>query len=212
MFATIAPWLGYLASFFLVISLIVTTDIRFRFYNLLGCVCFIIYALILQAWPVLITNAILLGINAYYLRQIFTRSEKFDIIEFNAENPLARKFLDFYMDDIKAYYPLFEEAMLKDNLNFFILRDLAVANIFSAHLQENGEAQVNLNYTAKRYRDFKVGNFIFDKERHFLMSKGVRRLIYNTMEHKGHIEFLEKMGFSPHTTGMNSGFMLELKP
>jgi hypothetical protein len=212
MFSTIAPWLGYLASLFLVISLIVTTDIRFRFYNLLGCVCFIIYALILKAWPVLITNTILFGINAFYLRQIFTRREKFDIIEFDADNPLARRFIDFYLEDIKTYYPLFNESMLKNNLNFFILRDLAVANIFSAHVKENGEAQVNLNYTAKRYRDFKVGDFLFDKERNFLISKGVRRLIYNSMEHSGHIQFLEKMGFSRNTTGINSGFMLELRP
>lgn len=197
MIETIAVWLGYLASLCLIISLLVTTNIKFRFYNLLGCLFFVVYALMISAWPVLITNAILLCINIYYLYQLNTRQEKFDIIEFDAGNPLANKFLDYYSEDIKTYYPAFDAFQLSGGLNFIILRDLTVANIFSAKLQHNGEAEVALNYTAKPYRDFKVGTFLFNKEKDFLLKKGVTRIRYKSMNHKGHILFLEKMGFNP---------------
>ncbi|MBS1928154.1 MAG: YgjV family protein [Chitinophagaceae bacterium] len=211
MIVTIAIWLGYLASLCLIISLIVTTDIKFRFYNLLGCLFFVIYALLLSAWPVFITNAILLCINIYYLYQINTRQEKFDIIEFGAGNPLAQKFLDYYKEDIATYYPGFNPSQLNGSINFIILRDLTVANIFSAGLQQNGEATVYLNYTAKPYRDFKVGTFLFNKEKNFLVSKGVSKLLYKSMEHRGHIRFLERMGFSRIANDTLQGYELNLQ-
>lgn len=211
MIESIALWIGYLASLCLIISLVVTTDIKFRFYNLLGCLFFVIYALILSAWPVFITNAILLCINIYYLYQINNRKEKFDIIGFEAGNPLAQKFLDYYKTDIASYYPDFNPEMLKGDINFIILRDLAVANIFCARLQENGDAIVHLNFTAKQYRDFKVGTFLFNKEKQFLLSKGVERLIYKGMNHKGHIRFLQKMGFTSDASVSGSAFLLNLK-
>ncbi len=211
MIESIANWLGYLASVCLIISLIVTTDIKFRSYNLLGCLFFVAYALLLSAWPVLIPNAILLCINIYYLYQINSRQEKFDIIEFGAGNPLAQKFLDYYKEDIATYYPRFNPSQINGSLNFIILRDLTVANIFSAELQQNGEATVYLNYTAKPYRDFKVGTFLFNKEKNFLVSKGVSKLLYKSMEHKGHIRFLERMGFARIMGQPVSGFELDLR-
>jgi len=210
MIENIAVWIGYLASLCLIISLVVTTNIKFRFYNLLGCLFFVIYALMLGAWPVFITNAILLVINIYYLYQLNNREEKFDIIGFEAGNPVARKFLEYYKDDIAAYYPGFNKEMIQGNLNFIILRDLAVANIFCARVQENGDAIVLLNYTAKQYRDFKVGTFLFNKEKQFLLQKGVKQLIYRDMNHKGHIRFLQKMGFTGIPTNNGPGYVLNL--
>lgn len=211
MLETIAIWVGYLASVFLIISLVVTTNARFRIYNMMGCLSFMIYAFILKAWPVFIPNLILFIINIYYLRQIYTRHEKFDMVAFGSDDQIARKFLGYYMDDIKTYYPDFQTSQLEGNLNFIILRDLAVANIFSAEPQDDGDALVQLNYTAKQYRDFKVGTFLFNKERDFLLQKGIRRVVYRSMNHKGHIQFLKKMGFKQIEMNGEQGFVLNIQ-
>ena len=195
MLLQIAPYFGYLASLFLIIALLVNGDIKFRIYNILGTISFIIYGIIFSAWPVLLTNVILFFINIYYLRKIYAHKEDFELIEFSGEEKLALKFLHFNGEDIKTYFPDFKEAQLKGNLNLVVLRDLVMANIFSAQVLENGDAVVALNYTTKKYRDFKVGKFIFSKEKDFLFLKGVKQVVYTSVHNKSHIQYLSVLGF-----------------
>lgn len=197
----IAPYFGYLASLMLIISLVVNNDIKFRWFNTFGSFSFIIYGAMLHAIPVLITNVTLLIINIYYLVKIYRRKEDFDIIEFSGEEKLSVKFLQFYKKDITSYFPDFTTDLLKGNVNFVVLRDLVIANMFCARLESNGDAEVLLNYTLPKYRDYKVGSFIFEKEKQFLLSKGVKRIIYKKVTHHRHLAFLKVMGFTadPHT-------------
>lgn len=201
MILQIASYVGYLASLFLIIALLVNGDIKFRWFNILGNISFIIYGVVLNAVPVLLTNGILITINIYYLYKLYVRIEDFDLIEFTGEEKLATKFLGFYEADIKSYFPAFSLPQLKGNLNFVVLRDLVIANIFSAHILENGDAIVSINYTLKKYRDFKVGKFIFKKEKNFLISKGVKRIVYNEVHNKNHVKYLRSLGFEKEGVG-----------
>ncbi len=92
MLQQIAPWFGYLASLLLIISLMVNNGLQFRWYNTLGCFAFIIYAVIIHAFPVLLTNAILLAINLFYLIRIYRKKENFDLLEFTGEEKMAKNF------------------------------------------------------------------------------------------------------------------------
>ena len=195
MFSQIAPYFGYLASLCLVIALLVNNDLKFRWFNSFGNIFFITYAILLFAIPVLITNVILLCINVYYLIKIYSKKENFDLLEFSGDEKLTEKFLDFYKNDIAAYFPHFRQQQLYGKLNFVVTRDVVIANIFSAELTENGDAVVALNYTLPKYRDFKVGSFIFGKEKEYLVSKGVRRIVYREVANKGHLDFLKVNGF-----------------
>lgn len=206
----IAPYLGYLASLMLIIALLVTNDIKFRWFNTAGNVAFITYALLLNALPVLLTNTILLAINLYHLVRIYRHQENFDLIEFSGEEKLAVKFARFYEKDIAGYFPGFSQDGLKGRLNFVVLRDLVIANMFSATLQENGDAEIYLNYTLKKYRDYKVGRFIFEKEKNFLVSKGIRRIVYRQVHNKQHEEFLRVMGFEKITVNNQGAYVKTL--
>ena len=200
MLLQIAPYFGYLASLFLIIALLVNGDVKFRIYNILGTISFIIYGIIFSAWPVLLTNVILFFINIYYLRKLYAHKEDFELIEFSGEEKLALKFLHFYDKDIKTYFPEFSEVQLKGNLNFVVLRDLVIANVFSAQILPNGDAIVVLNYTTKKYRDYKVGKFIFNKEGQFLKDNGVKRIVYTTVHNKSHLQYLIVLGFQKDGT------------
>lgn len=196
MLQQIAPYFGYLASLCLIMALLVKTELNFRWFSLAGNVFFMVYALILSAIPVFITNGILLVINLYYLYKLFRKEEYFDLIEFEGQEKMVEKFLHYYQKDITGYFPGFNKEQLGGGLNFAVLRDLVIANIFSARLMPNGDAEVSINYTLEKYRDFKVGNFIFQKERNFLKSKGVKRIIYRDVANKKHLRFLNVMGFA----------------
>jgi len=196
MLQQLAPYFGYLASLCLILALIINNDLKFRWFNSLGNIFFIAYAVLLFAIPVMITNAILLCINVYYLVKIYSKKENFDLLEFQGDEKLTFKFIDFYWKDINDYFPAFKPAELEGNLNFVVTRDVVIANMFSASLQPDGDALVALNYTLPKYRDYKVGSFIFEKEKDFLVSKGVKRIVYREVSNKGHLDFLKVSGFS----------------
>lgn len=191
----LAPWFGYLATALLAIGLLVNNDIKFRWLNFSGNIAFIIYGVVLNAMPVILTNALLLCINVYFLFRIYNRKELFEILEFGTGGIMVERFLDFYKKDIAIYFPNFKKEMLDGNLNFVVLRDLVIANTFSTKLNDNGTAEVKLNYTLAKYRDYKVGRFIFEKEKQFLLSKGVEKIYYDVVANKQHEKFLVKMGF-----------------
>jgi hypothetical protein len=132
---------------------------------------------------------------------VYNRKENFDLIEFKGEEKLVDKFLTFYQSDIHRFFPEFDASQLTGNLNFVVLRDLVIANMFSAHINTEGDAEVMINYTLLRYRDFKVGRFIFEKEKDFLCSKGVKRIVYRAIINKSHQAFLKVMGFQQQAAG-----------
>ncbi|OIP51610.1 MAG: uroporphyrinogen decarboxylase [Flavobacteriaceae bacterium CG_4_8_14_3_um_filter_34_10] len=59
---------GYFASLLLVISFLMRNLTKLRIINSFGCIAFIIYGFMLQtSWPIIITNAFIVGVNFYYL-------------------------------------------------------------------------------------------------------------------------------------------------
>jgi len=206
MLQQITPYFGYLASLCLIIALLVNNDLKFRWFNTFGNIFFIVYALVLNAVPVLITNVLLLGINAYYLFKVYRRQENFDMLSFKGDEKMAQKFIRFYQGDIASYFPSFTPSVLQDNFNFVVTRDLVIANMFSAKVLANGDAVVALNYTLQKYRDYKVGTYIFEKEKDFMIANGVKRIVYTDVPNKNHRRFLKVMGFEETLIGEKNCF------
>jgi hypothetical protein len=192
---------GYLATLLLALSLMVNNDLRFRWLNSGGCVAFIIYGLLIGAVPVVLTNTLLLGINAYALFKIYRRTEDFDLLEFHPDSNIVAKFLRFYADEIRTYFPAFRLEQPANAVRFMVLRDMAIANVFVAELQGDGSAIVRINYTVARFRDYKVGRFIFEKEYRYLLSKGINKLVYTEVINKEHREYLHRMRFQSEELG-----------
>lgn len=191
-----AQILGYLAFIFLAISLWVNNDIKFRWVNSFGCLAFVLYGIFINAFPIVLTNAVLLAINIYFLFKIYRRQEKFDLVEFKKDGALIPRFLSFYKNDIQAYFPDFIMEDRQDEIKFVVLRDIVVANIFVARVDANGDAFVQLNYTVPKYRDYKVGRFLFDEGKSFLSERGIKRIIYDSVPNPQHERFLQVIGFN----------------
>ncbi len=62
--------LGYLASAFVVVSLLTSNIKHLRYLNMIGCILFVIYGVLISAYPVAIMNAIAFLINIYHLRKL----------------------------------------------------------------------------------------------------------------------------------------------
>jgi uncharacterized protein with PQ loop repeat len=192
---TLAQGIGYLASVLLGISLIVNSDLRFRWFSLFGCISFVVYGLMINALPVMLTNSVLLLINLFQLIKIYRTEEDFDLLSFNPGDEIIKKFMKFHEKDLRSYFPYFQLEGTENDFRFMVLRDMAIANIFVATVQPNGDALVKINYTTARYRDYKVGSYIFDKEKRYLIAHGVKRLVYHKIYNKEHRHFLKVMRF-----------------
>ena len=191
----LAQLLGYFAFLFLAVSLWVSNDIKFRWINSLGCLSFVFYGILIHAFPIVLTNSVLLAINSYFLFKIYRKQEKFELVEFTKDAALIPRFLSFYQKDIQAYFPDFIIGENKEEIKFVVLRDIVVANIFVATVDTDGNAFVKINYTVPKYRDYKVGRFLFDEGKEFLLSKGIKRIIYLQVDNIQHEKFLKVVGF-----------------
>ena len=206
----IATLLGYLASLLLAISLLINNDLKFRWLNTFGCLSFIAYGILIHALPIIITNAILLLINLFYLVKIYRTQENFDLIEFKGGEKLVHKFLSFYAGDIRAYFPAYMHDESEGPIRFVVLRDLVIANIFVALPGKDGSAEILLNYTVAKYRDYKVGRFIFNRENDFLISRDIRQLVYKEVQNKQHEKFIRVMGFKKEDINGTSCYVKHL--
>ena len=66
---------GYFAMTFLVLSFIPKQLVRIRVINLIGCLFFVAYGILLQAWPVAISNGFVAIIQIYHLIKMRTEKE-----------------------------------------------------------------------------------------------------------------------------------------
>jgi heme exporter protein D len=67
--------LGYLASVLVAISFLMKSINKLRFVNMVGSICFVIYAVAIHAIPVALINLFTVCINVYYLTQINTSKQ-----------------------------------------------------------------------------------------------------------------------------------------
>lgn len=74
---SLTDWVGYLASLILIISFLMKNFNTFRIINSIGAVLFILYGIMLSiSWPIIITNAFILGVNIYYLTKHFHNPDR----------------------------------------------------------------------------------------------------------------------------------------
>ncbi|EGR2795995.1 hypothetical protein DU976_08880 [Vibrio navarrensis] len=62
--------LGYAASIMVAISLTMKDIVRLRVLNFIGCGLFTAYGLMIDAWPVVVTNGFIACVNVYFLAKM----------------------------------------------------------------------------------------------------------------------------------------------
>lgn len=63
----VVNFIGYGASFFVVLSFILKDIKKIRIINLIGCALFVIYGIMINNLPIIIPNACLIVIQIYHL-------------------------------------------------------------------------------------------------------------------------------------------------
>lgn len=88
------------------------------------------YGYLIDAWPVVWTNVVIVLIHLHFLREIRRSDEYFKVLEVRRESNYLRYFLEHYAEDIEGAWPGFGGRPGADALTLYILRNLVPAGLF----------------------------------------------------------------------------------
>ncbi len=180
---------GYIGTALVIVSMLMTSVVKLRVLNICGSVISTIYAIIGQAWPIVLLNVSLILINVIQLIRMSKAKITFGRIVTTLSDKSVEYFLSLYGEDIKKYFP---EYYLSNDKNY----EVHVAYIGSEAVgmvigERNAEKMhIQIDYATPKYRDLSVSTFLFAK----LEEDGVQQLCTETgvPEHK---KYLVRMGF-----------------
>lgn len=181
---------GYIGSFLVVFSMLMSSVVKLRVINTVGSVVSGIYALICGAYPLVLMNTCLIVINVYNLYKLLHTKQEYDMVESQKEDGLLAYFLEKYQDDIAKYFPDFTGEVAYDNA-YVVCCNGNPAGVLLGHEKSDGVIDVIIDYSIPAYRDCSVGTYLYSK----LAENGVQRLEYAQVEAEAHVAYLKKMGF-----------------
>ena len=185
--------IGYMGSVLVAISLMMRSLLRLRMINSAGCVVFVLYGILIHAYPVAILNAFIVCINAFYLIRMFRQKDYFHLLEISHDSAYLSNFLDFYQDEVKEIYPDYVHNTESNHPTWLVLRNMVPAGVFI--LERGGaQAQVLLDYVIPTYRDFRVARFFYHEQAGYFHNQGIDYFV-SAPGRPRHAKYLERMGF-----------------
>ena len=184
---------GYAGSVLVAISLMMKSLLRLRVINLIGALVFVVYGLLIGAYPVALLNGLIAGIDVYYLVQMLRQKDYFTLLEVSHDSAYLEHFVGFYKDEIAEIFPGFDYRPKPEQVSLFVLRNMVPAG--SLVIEPEGEqARVILDYVIPGYRDFGVAKFLFEDYAACFSRRGIRRLV-SVAGRPQHEKYLKRMGF-----------------
>ena len=189
-------WIGYIASFVVLVSLLMTSVKKLRWINLAGSVLFGFYGFMIQSIPTGLMNVGIAIINIYFLYKMYSLKEYFKLLELNGSSDYLHMFLDYYKRDIGTFTNVDFKDIESADVKVLVLRDMAPASLLTGNIENEDTLRIQIDYAIPMYRDFKLGSYLFGDKKTFFTDKGITKLIAESINDI-HTSYLLKMGFKP---------------
>ena len=184
---------GYLGSFLVLVSFLMTSVFKLRIINTIGSVIFMIYALIIHSYPTAVMNFCLVLINIRFLWKMRHTGHHYDLLKVEKGDMYLQYILKRQYEDIKSCFPgidISDKENLPDvNRTYIVTCGGNPAGIVVGK-EDEGIMKLILDYSFPEYRDFSIGQFLLRR----LKAEGVNKLVYDGPT-ENHIQYLNKMGF-----------------
>ena len=185
-------WYGYLASLVVFISLTMSSIIKLRIFNFIGCLIFAHYGFLTGLLPVSVANLSIAVINVYFLYQIYKTKEQFKLVNAEVDSAYYQHFIAINQAEIIKQVSL--EELTEVNTSFYMLRDDNIAGILAGFKESDGTFNLLVDFVPAKYRDYKLGAYYYNQHPEFLKQKGIKTVKAYAAD-KEHCFYLEKMGF-----------------
>lgn len=187
--------IGYAASALIVISLAMRSVVKLRSVSFVGSVVFVVYGVLIGSIPIVLSNAIIAGLNVFYLRrELAAPKSRLGAVPIAADAPFLTDFLESHLTDIRRTQPEFQSVAEADRV-WLLMRDGLPAGALAGRLRD-GTLEVSLDYVMRAYRDSRVGRWLFGPGRSVLTAAGVRR-VSAAPGSAVHRAYLTGVGFRP---------------
>lgn len=189
-----AEILGYVASVLLLLAMMMTSVIKLRILNTLGCILYIIYGLWIHAYPVAVMNAAIACVNFVHIGRSYFSKHTFKLLHIS-DDSLVEPFIEHYKADIRRNFPEFSLNKNGYTCSYVIVRNMNIAGIFLANDLGNGRLLVDLDYVIPAYRDYKVGHFLFNTNRELFKQLKFETIVALSGTNY-HTRYLKRVGFN----------------
>ncbi len=187
---------GYLGSFMVLVSMLMTSVVRLRVINLIGSAIFATYAILIRSYPTALLNGCLVCVNLYHLLKLRrTVSRSYVIQSLGAGEGFADWFVGKYRQDIERYFPDLTAELAESSEGWAVFFDDQAAGLLLGR-RDGDHFDAVLDYASPAFRDCSVGAYLYVQ----LPALGVTRLSCPGGSPE-HTRYLEKMGFSPQADG-----------
>ena len=190
---------GYLGSALVIASLLMTRILRLRVISLMGSTAFLIYGLLIGSVPIVITNVVIMGINITFLWRATRVTERFSLLEIRPDSLYLEEFLQFHHEDIRVHQPDWNGDVADSELTALVLRDMQPAMAIVGKVRK-GAMELRLDYAIPRFRDYRMGRFLYDSNAEFFLGKKITT-ISASGQTESHAKYLKRMGFAETGTG-----------
>ena len=167
-----------------------------RIINLIGALIFTVYGVIIQSYPVIALDSFIVITDIYYLFKMTSQKDYFNINDtLTPDVFFVSKFLEYYKEDIRNFFPTFEMSTINNPKIILISRNLNPVGMFIyEEKKEEKTIKIHLDYAIAKYRDLKNSSFVFSQKSKELIENGFTtfEVISPTPQHK---KYLKKIGF-----------------
>ena len=181
---------GYLGTAFVLLSMLMTSVVKLRIFNLTGSVISVIYAFLSGTWPVVVLNFCLSIINVGQLIRLNKTKVEFTYVQAGADDKLLGHFLEANQGDIQKYFPGYAYTPGEDTQVHMVFDGMEAVGVMIGQRQGNTFVS-ELDYVTAKYRDCSIAKFLFTR---------LGEVGYGQVCEAGgtrlHEQYLEKMGFT----------------
>lgn len=205
--------IGYTGTTLIAVSLMMSSILKLRIVNLFGASIFATYGFLIGALPVAILNSFITIVDIFYLIQIFSTKEYFQVLQVKPDSFYLKYFCDFHAKEIQKFQPSFKLAPEKNIYAFFVLRNAIPAGLLIASPRGEEELYIQLDYAAPDYRDFKMGKYVFKKIAKWPGDSDEIKIKRFSTEpgNPAHEKYLKRMGFLKIDQNGKDIYMLEME-
>lgn len=189
--------LGWAGSAILVFSLLQARVLRFRVINAVGTIVLLVFNALIQVWPMVGMNAVLLAINLWFIAKLMRErhdADAFEVVEASCDDQFLQRMIEVHGDDIDRFQPRETWAPLEQHDHaFVILKETEIVGVVVVD-RDGDVARIRLDYVTPRYRDFTPGEFVWRR------SDILRRLGFrHVMTPPDMVDaYYDKVGFRPN--------------
>lgn len=187
-------YIGLLASFTILVALLMTNVKKLRIINLCGGILMICYGFLIGSPSVMIMNTGSAIINITHLIRMSRTKDRFTLMPVEQDDQYLNLYISAHQANLQRITNFNQKDLALSNYRYLILKNLVPVGIFVVKEEKNQQLVILADYVSKQVKDFQVGEFLFSELSKVFKNKGYNQLITTSNDVK-HQKYLLKMGF-----------------